>query len=271
MIKLNGQFVKIDKFPDGTLLMKENILYDIAFISWYFENNEELVALIYLTNHLRSHGVKRIELYMPYIPNARQDRVRLPEDVFTLKYFAGVINSLGFDKVSVLDPHSPVSEALINNISVNSPKKYIDIAIEDIESHDENNLMMFYPDEGAMKRYAGMIERPYAFGIKDRDWGTGQIKGLKVSGNIDDIKGSSVLIVDDICSRGGTFYHSALKLKELGAKHIYLYITHCERTILIGDVLTCGLIDKIYTTNSLFRAKLTREGENKIKIMTMEE
>lgn len=258
MIRINNKDVEINKFPDGTLLIKETPDYDVASISWLFENNEELVALIYLTNHLRSNGVKRIELYMPYVPNARQDRVKKSEDVFTLKYFAEVINSLGFDKVSVLDPHSSVSEALIEKISVMSPKNYIKYVIEDIilaskrtDEHGEVQLMMFYPDEGAMKRYSGMVSRPYAFGIKDRDWSTGQIKGLKVAGFTEGIKGSTVLIVDDICSRGGTFYHSALKLKELGAKNIILYVTHCENTIFEGEVLTCDLIDKVYTTNSL--------------------
>lgn len=258
MIRINNKDVEINKFPDGTLLIKEAPSYDIALISWFFESNEELVALIYLTNHLRSNGVKRIELYMPYVPNARQDRVKKSEDVFTLKYFAEVINSLGFDKVSVLDPHSSVSEALIEKISVMSPKNYIKYVIEDIilaskrtDEHGEVQLMMFYPDEGAMKRYSGMVSRPYAFGIKDRDWSTGQIKGLKVAGFTEGIKGSTVLIVDDICSRGGTFYHSALKLKELGAKNIILYVTHCENTIFEGEVLTCDLIDKVYTTNSL--------------------
>ena len=271
MISINDRQVEINKFPDGTLLIKEDPSYDIALISWFFENNEELVALVYLANHLRSNGVKRIELYMPYIPNARQDRVKKIEDVFTLKYFAGVINSLGFDKVSVLDPHSSVSEALIEKISVESPKNYIENVIDDITRSgkyaNENGimrLMMFYPDEGAMKRYAGMIPCPYAFGIKDRDWSTGQIKGLKVSGSVECIKDSTVLIVDDICSRGGTFYYSALKLKELGAKNIILYVTHCENTILEGEILTCGLIDKIYTTNSLF----TKEHE-KITVLSL--
>ena len=66
------------------------------------------------------------------------------------------------------------------------------------------------------------------------------------------VKGSNVLIVDDICSRGGTFYHSAKALKEAGANKIYLYITHCENTILEGEVLMSGLIEKVYTTNSIF-------------------
>lgn len=271
MIRINNKDVEINKFPDGTLLIKEAPSYDIALISWFFESNEELVALIYLTNHLRSNGVKRIELYMPYVPNARQDRVKKIEDVFTLKYFAWVINSLGFDKVSVLDPHSSVSEALIEKISIESPKNYIENVVDDItrsgkytNENGTTQLMMFYPDEGAMKRYSGMIPRPYAFGIKDRDWSTGQIRGLNVAGSVESIKGSTVLIVDDICSRGGTFYHSALKLKELGAKNIILYVTHCESTILEGEVLTCGLIDKVYTTNSLFAGE-----HEKIKVMPL--
>jgi ribose-phosphate pyrophosphokinase len=103
-----------------------------------------------------------------------------------------------------------------------------------------------------MKRYSGMFQLPYAFGIKKRDWSTGKIEGLEISGLAECIENKNILIVDDICSRGGTFYHSAKKLKELGANKIYLYISHCENTILEGEVLTSGLIEKVYTTNSIF-------------------
>ena len=102
-----------------------------------------------------------------------------------------------------------------------------------------------------------MADKPYVFGMKKRDWATGQINGLDVAGATELIDGSRVLIVDDICSRGGTFYHSAKKLKELGAKEVYLYVSHCENTILEGEVLSSGLIEKVYTTDSL----LTREDE----------
>jgi ribose-phosphate pyrophosphokinase len=111
---------------------------------------------------------------------------------------------------------------------------------------------MFYPDSGAMKRYSGMVNLPYAFGIKRRNWETGVIEGLDVAGAVDQIAGKDILIVDDICSRGGTFYHSAKKLKELGANKIYLYVSHCENTILEGELLDSGLIEKVYTTDSIF-------------------
>lgn len=276
MIKVNGEIVKVDKFPDGTLLLKEDVKslnYITAFakIEWFFENNEELVTLIFLTKHLRTHGVKDIFLFMPYIPNARQDRIKNSEDVFTLKYFTDIINYLNFDKVQVLDPHSSVSAALIDNIEIRSPKNYIETAIFRALDRCHFNwntlsdeLLMFYPDEGAMKRYSDMIPLPYAFGIKKRDWETGQIQGLDVAGSVDKIKDSTILIVDDICSKGGTFYHSAKKLKELGAKEIYLYVTHCENTILEGELLTSGLVEKVYITNSIF----TKEHE-KIEVIEL--
>ena len=108
-----------------------------------------------------------------------------------------------------------------------------------------------------------MIPLPYAFGIKRRDWKTGKIEGLDVAGDIDIIANKNVLIVDDICSKGGTFYFSAKKLKEFGAKNIYLYITHCENTIFAGELLTSGLIKKVFTTNSI----LTKEHEMIEKIL----
>lgn len=272
----NDREVNIGKFPDGTMLIKMRPemaygFWPLAFptnisratITWLYENDAELVALIHVTKHLRRNGITNICLKMPYIPNARQDRVKSEEDVFTLKSFAEVINWLDFTSVEVLDPHSSVSEALIDRIKIRTPKKLVENVIDKLKSTSgEDDLMMFYPDEDAMKRYSSMFNIPYAFGIKKRDWSTGKINGLDVSGMTDMIAGKRILIVDDICSRGGTFYHSAKKLKELGAKEIYLYVSHCENTILDGELLTSGLVDRVFTTNSIF----TKEHE-KIEVM----
>ena len=270
MLIFNGKKqLPINYFPDKTLLLDGKEFFNIdnfnslnkniATITWQFENNEELVALIFYVKHLQSKGFKEIHLEMPYIPNARQDRVKNQEDIFTLKYFADIINSLNFKTVKVLDPHSYVSEALINNIQILTPEKYIKNFIEHIYKNyniSNDNLTLFFPDEGAMKRYSSLnFNLPYTFGIKQRDWSTGKILGLEISGNTTEfVNNKNILIIDDICSKGGTFYHSAKKLKELGAKEIFLFVTHCEQSIFSGELLKDnGLITKIYTTNSLLR------------------
>lgn len=258
MIKLNGNLVEINHFPDGTLHLdgKDYTIYASDMwqhITWYYENDAELFVLICLVKHIRRiRPDAKIVLTMPYIPHARMDRVKEYNDVFTLKYFAETINSLNFSRVYVLDPHSSVSKALINNIVENYWSAYVELALDKSVLRNDEEYILFYPDEGSMKRYSSDINLPYAFGVKRRDWQTGKILGLDVVGDKDAIKGSNILIIDDICSRGGTFYHSAKKLKELGANKIYLYVTHCENTILEGDLLNSDLIEKVFTTNSIF-------------------
>lgn len=252
MLFLNGKTLNLNHFPDGTLaLMNMPILrLDELYVTieWKYENDSELVALYYITRHYQSQGYN-VELYMDYLPNARQDRVKNNNEVFTLKWFAEIINSLNFRSVTVHDIHSNVGAALINNIEINNCKNRIEDTIERINC---DNLLVFYPDEGSVKRYSDMVSKPYAFGIKKRDWKTGKILGLDVIDNGEEIKNRTILIVDDICSKGGTFYYSAKKLKELGAGDIYLYITHCENTILNGELINSGLIKHIYTTDSIF-------------------
>lgn len=266
MIQLNEHIIGNDRFPDGTLLMKLPFSPKPSNeIRWHYENDAELFKLICLVKAMREmyKGI-RIDLFMPYLPNARQDRVKNPEDVFTLKYFCEIINSLEFDTVFVTDVHSNVGLALLDRVREIKPWGHIHNALTKItfmetgdvmhEAREEcyKNLLLFYPDEGAMKRYSGEMGMPYIFGVKDRDWKTGQIKRLNLAGDVSMIEGKNILIIDDICSKGGTFYYAAQELKEAGAANIYLYVTHCESTIYEGELLKeDSLIKHIFTTNSL--------------------
>lgn len=254
MIYVNSIALQQNHFPDGTLNLKiPPIAYSEdkpVMLTWNYENDAELFTLICARRHLKDRPVS---LFMDYIPHARMDRVKNDEDVFTLKYFCEVINSLNFKRVYVLDPHSSVSTALLDRVVVANAGCHIQHVINDIYANidDSQGLRAFFPDEGAMKRYSEHAPMPYAFGVKNRDWTTGKILGLNIM-NCENIEGKTVLIIDDICSRGGTFFHSAKALKEYTDKDIYLYVTHCERTILDGDLIKSGLVKKIYTANALF-------------------
>lgn len=269
MIKINNKLVTQAHFPDNSLRIETEYttpMLDLSWlgksantkiITWHYENDAELFTIICLRKHYANDDVI---LDMPYCPHARMDRVKTSSEFFTLKHFADVINSLNFQEVRILDPHSNVCTALLNNVVVSNPNQHISKVLEKIGS---NNLVAFYPDEGAMKRGTDYLRGAYAFGIKKRDWETGKILGLELM-NKDVVKDRDVLIIDDICSRGGTFYHSAKALKEAGAKNIYLYVTHCENTILEGELITSGLVEKVYTTNSIF----TKEHE-KIEVFKL--
>lgn len=254
MIIVGGVEIKQNHFPDNTLLIKFDPNGDKfnshgnIMIEWYYENDAELFTLICLKRHIdKKYPNCFCELKIPYICHARMDRVKSDEDVFTLKYFCEVINSLDFKIVHVRDAHSNVSLALLDNVQDEGVAHYIHKAI-DASGAD----VIFYPDEGSMKRYSANSTLPYTFGIKQRDWETGKILSLDII-NVENIEGKNVLIIDDICSRGGTFFHSAQVLKKVGVKDIYLYVTHAENTMITGDMYNSDLIKHIYTTDSIFK------------------
>lgn len=252
-------------FPDGTKLLKFMPESGEDYtITWLYDRDDELFQVIALTKHIKNNGC-RVWLNMPYVPNARMDRVKNEDEVFTLKAFAATINWLGFEAVTICNPHSTVSEALFDRVDVDFLCVYYDVK-KVIETSLNKIDVLYFPDEGACKRYSDLLAPlglPVAFGIKKRDWKTGEIKGIDIAG-YDDLKGKNILMVDDICSRGTTFVKSAEKLKALGAGKIALYVTHCENTINDGEVLkNNGLIDIVYTTNSIFRG----EASEKIKIV----
>lgn len=316
MISVNELELKIERFPDGTPRVNFNVddIPDFAnggtsymHVKWKYESDAELMYLIMLKKHLDANLTDTTYLLtMDYLPNARMDRVHNEDEVFTLKYFCDVINSLNFSRVWVLDAHSNVSVALLNNCINKSPKQYIQLAIDNIKNEngtmveiptvvddteicnddsennviepsepvkelvfDDSDLVLYFPDAGAAKRYADMFsEYKYCYGEKIRDWDTGKILGLEIRSNGIDLRDKIVLIIDDICSYGGSIYYSANEITSHNPKKIYAYVTHCENSVLDKEKGTLikdlenNTVERLFTTGSLFTGK-----HEKIKVM----
>ena len=100
--------IDISQFPDRTPHLKENPSITMnGFVSWHYHDMGEFPIVCMLGEYIKSRGYKPV-LYMPYIPNARMDRVH-KGDIFTLKFFAKMLNTAGFAEINVLDVHSDVS------------------------------------------------------------------------------------------------------------------------------------------------------------------
>lgn len=284
MLMVNGYEVRDFRFPDNTIrlfpedcellaqLATEDTRMDAYYnegaysIVWKYEDPAEQVTLYSLVNHLRDKMANPgITLIMPYIPNARMDRTHNAGEVHMLKYFCRFINDLKFDTVQVMDPHSDVSATLLDRLFYIDPTYFVKQAVEESRAQ-----YIFFPDDGAAKRYGPTYNfRPYLNGKKNRDWATGAIKGLEVEnpmGLKDDFHGKDIIIIDDICSRGGTFMHAAAALKKMGFAKIDLCVTHCEKTIFAGKVLSSDSpINHVYTTDSIFKGE-----HDKISVMGLE-
>lgn len=273
MIKVNGASIFPKQFPDGTFCLHELDVpwppaNEIYTIDWRWEGKPaEYMLLYFVVNHIRNvNRARHIDLVMPYIPDARMDRVKRNSEVFTLRYFAQFINSMNFDAVYVLDPHSDVSAALFDRLH------RIDVMdfIADVIPWSGAEIVCF-PDAGAMKRYSNPNIKRFLYGEKDRDWDTGKINGLTIFNPLnipaEELRDAHVIIIDDICSKGGTFYYAGKELKKLGVGQIDLYVTHCENAIFEGKLLgSDSPISEIYTTNSIIRSPHPR-----IHILSIEE
>lgn len=253
MIKLDNKMVEVKKFPNGEVNIKTkdlNICWkERHTIKLFYENDSDLIHMMMLKKHIDEVGAFA-DIVITYMPYSRMDRTE-GLNVFTLKFVAEFINNLKFEHVTVLEPHSEVTPALLNKCEIKNMSAILcNSVMREIEFDNEKDYI-FFPDAGAEKRYSKQIKVPNTLtGLKKRDFATGYINELNVVGDVkhDNFR---VIIVDDLCSRGGTFMMSANKLKELGAKEIILVVTHCENTIHDGDILKTDIIDKVYTTDSI--------------------
>ena len=225
----------ITKFSDGTIQMNLGLdAYlrggDIINVEASIVDNDGIIALCQLKDIIDNYFPKTINtcLSLQYIPYARYDRAMTTGDSFSLKVFANILNSLNFDAVMVRDAHSPISTSLINNCIEISQSESLALTIENL---DEYNFIVS-PDLGAVKKaekVSEAFEIPLVRAFKKRDVATGHtvfdsIIDVKY---IEDLKGSSVIIIDDICDGGATFSNLAQNLKEqYGVSKVDLLVTY---------------------------------------------
>jgi len=271
MIKLNGTILTFTKFPNGETKVNGNEIYNLLseqpsmenHVEFKYETDEDLIKLMFVKRHIDYFVKLDTILTISYMPYSRQDRVE-GNSVFTLKYVADFINSLDFTGITILEPHSDVTMALVNYSQALYPTIHLLQEVMREIKFDRAVDYIFYPDAGAYKRYSKMNNTgcKTLVGFKDRDFATGRIKSLQVVGDVSSTP-FKVLIVDDLCSKGGTFALASDKLKELGATDVYLLVTHCEHAIFDGMLPFTGAITKVFTTDSIIDGSIRHP---KIKI-----
>ncbi|ATX00409.1 ribose-phosphate pyrophosphokinase [Citrobacter braakii] len=244
-------------FPDGAGWLKVTDalpsfarLMRIRAVAMRDMNDFMLLAqLVEAVRHQTDVLVSHLDL--PWLPWARQDRHMVAGDSFALKVFASHLNTLKFDKVNVLDPHSDAAAAAIENLVAIGQERCLLQSATLPHLFQQNALMLVAPDAGALKkidavaRAAGVEE--YAILSKKRDVASGKLTGFSLMAG--DVRGRDMLIVDDLCDAGGTFIGSAQVLREAGAHSVSLYVTHGIFSKGVEHLFANG-IDAIYTTTS---------------------
>jgi ribose-phosphate pyrophosphokinase len=254
-----GHALPLGKFPNGETDFTgvTNLsVFALSEITLKWKNDQDLFHLMMVK---RSLGDMRVSLKILYMPYSRMDRDKDHTSKCSLRYAGEFIQSLNFTKIKVLDPHSDLTLAYLGEKAVgyylfenlDTPQ------FADLNVTPENTVLMF-PDAGAAKRYGSLNtfkKFPQVIGNKLRDFQTGQIQGYQVT-NAEVVTGKTVIIVDDLCSQGTTFKFAANELKKFNPAKIILLVSHCEDTILKGNLLKDDSnVNLVITTDSIFNGQ----------------
>ena len=257
-IQVNGRKIRYSTFPGG----EEHV--DIGNIQLPLINqiianlrsSKDIMQLVLTVSAIR--GIRPdavINLKIPYMPYARQDRICRVGEAFSLKAMADLINLLHCNTVTVLDPHSDVTEALLDRLVIVEQHQRILGTSFKYKLMDENFLLVA-PDLGAAEKtmlistYLGL---EYIKCNKERTK-----EGFINYAEVPDFEpGRDMVIIDDICDGGRTFIELAKKLKEAGAGDLYLYVTH--GIFSNGLELLNTYFKEIYCCHTWLRANDIRE------------
>lgn len=240
--------IVLGSYPDGMPLVRFpdlGLYQSVQALLLRPKSIAAFVAALFWVDALVERGNLVPDLILPFFPGARQDRLNTSGDyLFTAKSVAKMINARNFPSVTLIDPHSEVTPALVDRSRVIHAAGCLTVP-------PGKYAAVVSPDAGAEKR-AGLVARklgvPLLHAWKTRDVATGRISGFGMQPP-DLPAGARVLVVDDICDGGGTFLGLADVIDVAGLR-AHLFVTHgifSQGT----ELLRARYSDHVYCTDSI--------------------
>jgi ribose-phosphate pyrophosphokinase len=246
--KYSSSFFKSGE-PHINALLHSALREERILIGLRHRNGSQLIELAMLVDSLKRQGFFNLELAIPYFPGGRQDRVCNEGEALSVKVYADFINNLGLKNVFIFDPHSEVTPALINNVRVIKNHGFVKSVLT---PRATCAYKLISPDAGSNKKIydlAKFLRGPEVVRCdKTRSVVDGKLSAPVVYS--DSLEGEDCYIIDDICSRGGTFKALAKELKIKGARKVILVVSHYEGVADLTGLKEAG-IDHIFCTNSI--------------------
>src|SRR3989337_360491 len=202
-------------FSDGEIMVQinENVRGKDIFVIQSFSNpvNKHIMELLIMIDAFKRASAYRITAVIPYFGYARQDRKVQPRVPITAKLVADLVTAAGTNRVLTIDLHVGQIQGFFN-IPVDNLFA-TPVLLEYLKTKNLKALVVISPD-------AGGVERARAFGsrlganlaiIDKRREGPNEAQVMNIIGNV---KGCSVIILDDMIDTAGTVIQAAHALEE---------------------------------------------------------
>jgi ribose-phosphate pyrophosphokinase len=197
--------------------------------------NNNLMELLIMIDAMKRASAGRITAVIPYFGYARQDRKAKSRDPISAKLVANLITVAGANRVLTMDLHA------------NQLQGFFDIPVDNLRGaplfakyyidkfgKSNDNVVVVSPDVGSVSRarnFAHKLDVNLAIVDKRRE----KANQSEVMNIIGDVKGKTVILLDDMVDTGGSLCGAATALVNRGgAKEVFACASH---GVLSGDAI----------------------------------
>ena len=219
----------VERFSDGEIAIsiKESIRGSDVFMvqSTSEPVNDNLMEILIMIDAFKRASAGSITAVIPYFGYARQDRKAKARDPISARLVADLISVAGADRALTMDLHSPQIQGFFD-IPLDHLQGVPLLAAHFKDRFDPEHLICVSPDLGSVTRARNMSAK-IGVGLAIIDKRRQKANVSEVMNIIGEVKGKSVLIVDDMVDTAGTLCNAAKALIEIGgAKEVYASATH---------------------------------------------
>ena len=244
--ELGDVFLRVEtkKFPDGEryLRVHGDLDEEVTIVqSTGYPQDEHLVELLFLIKNLKDLGVKKLNVVVPYMGYARQERRFNDGEAISAKIVAELIELAGADEFISINLHEDCVREFFNIPAYNlsampAIAEYVETIVDD--------PIIIAPDKGALsfaEEIASIINCDCTYLKKVRlgpdkvETTIAEIKDGDKQVDISSVKGKEAVIVDDIIATGGTIVNAINILKDHGAKSVNVC---CVHPTLVNDAVS---------------------------------
>lgn len=211
--------------------------------------DQHIVEFCLLADAVRRLGAADIIAVVPWLGYSKQDKVFRPGEPLSVKVVAKILQVVPIKQFITFDLH---------NLAILG---FFDIPVTNLsarplfEEYFKNKItpktIVVAPDAGAIKAsgaFASSLNMPIAYIDKSRDLSSGEVT---VHGISRDVKGSNIVLVDDLIVTGSTLVESAIFLKNRGAKSISVAATHHLHLPGVSNALYAAGISSLVITDAV--------------------
>lgn len=243
----------ITKYPDGSSYAEVNAL--TSTFTFRVNSYEDLWHLNQVVDAYNYRYKSKPNVLIPNLIDAQADRRFKGNQSHGLKLVCEFLNNMGAN-FAIFHPHNKeVVEALIDNVTILDNADYITNVFKEVSNNYpmniDDDLILMSPDAGGFKPLMQLCQKINWQG-ETYSASKARLTGGTIIQNVgrSDFGGKDILIVDDICVRGGTFIGLSKILKERNIGKLFLAVSHMTLEIVKPELLDA--FDGVFTTNSKY-------------------